>query len=298
MGRRRGKKGAPQSGDTPLVSVGTTVSSLDGFTLEQINQPLTAMEEAFCREFVGCNNATIAYLKATGFVGPRHAARTHAWELTHRAHVRRRIREYESAAAAAAVIDYAAILDHDRQIVEGYRHADQITQYIHQACRYCCGNGHKYQWVDMEEYLTALTTAQEENEAREAMGKRPLNLPTDEGGYGYTANNDPDLFCPKCEGRGIPVAVIADTTKLAGPARVLVKGIKITSHGTEVLMHDVDKAKERLLRSGGILGDDAASVARGAAAGAAAGATAAIAAAKAAEEMTAEEAQRLYLEMA
>lgn len=286
-------------GDTPLIPVGTTASTFTTPpTLQELSVPLTPIEETFCRLFVLYNNATRAYVEATQFEGPRHIARTHAWGMTNKPNVRMRVRQYESTAAAATVIDYAAILEHDRAIVEGYKHADQVTQYIHQCCRYCYGKDHRYQWIDFEEYLGALGKTEELNVRRAEFNQRLLPMPSDVGGYGFSAQAEPNLFCPRCEGRGNQVAVIADTTKLEGPARAIVKGIKVTSTGTEVLFHDIDKAKERLLRAGGILGDDAASVARGAAAGAAAGASAAITAAKRAETMTLDEVQRLYQELA
>lgn len=285
--------------DTPLVPVGTTASApAQGTTLQEWNAPLTPLEETFARLFVSYNNATRAYVEAAAFQGPRHIARTHAWEMSNKPHVRRRVREYESAAAAATVIDYAAILDHDRAVVEGYKYADQVTQYLHQCCRYCHGVGHKYQWADFEEYLDALRRVDEANAQRREFKQRELPMPSDEGQYGFMPTTEPNLFCPRCEGRGTSVAVIADTTALEGPARVIVKGIKMTATGTEVLLHDVDKAKERLLRAGGYLKDDTAgSAARGAAMGAIAGA-AAVAAAGRAGTMTLEEAQRLYLELA
>lgn len=267
-------------------------------TLLEWNKPLTEQEEKFCAKLYHYGNATKAFIEVYNHTGPRRHAWSLSWEVANRPHVRRRMREYESAAAAAAVIDYAAILDHDRQVVEGFKYADQITARYYQCCRYCHGNKHKYQWIDYEEYLAALSKVQQENEVRKAGKQRELPFPSDEGGYGYVPANEPNLFCPQCEGRGIAVDYIADTTKLEGPARVIVKGIKVTSSGTEVVLHDIDKAKERLLRAGGILKDSAADVARGAAAGAAAGATAAIAAAEAAKSMTPEEAQKLYLELA
>jgi phage terminase small subunit len=267
-------------------------------TLQELEIVLTPIEEKFARHYVLCSNATKAFIEATNYIGQRASARVMAWELSNRPHVLKRVREYESAAAAAVVMDYAAILDHDRQIVEGHKHADEITQHIWQCCRYCHGVEHKYQWIDYAEYLAALSAAGDKNEERKArkLGEQPL--PDDLGGYGFMPSNDPNLLCPQCEGRGHAVTVIADTTKLEGPARVIVKGVKVTSSGTEVIFHDIDKAKERLLRAAGMFKDDAASVARGAAAGAAAGATAAIAAAKAAESMTVDQAQRLYLELA
>ncbi len=218
--------------------------------------------------------------------------------MSNRPHVRMRVRQYESVAAAATVIDYAAILEHDREIVEGYKHADEVTQHIHVCCRYCHGNNFKFQWIDFEEYLKALQTTAEENDTRAECKKKSLPMPSDEGGYGYVRNNDPNLFCPHCEGRGTSMTIFADTTKLEGPARAIVKGMKVTANGIEVLMHDVDKAKERLLRAGGYLKDGVGeSAARGAAFGAAA-ATAAIAAADRVSTMTLEESQRLYLDLA
>ena len=259
---------------------------------------LTPLEERFAQLFISYNNATRAYVEAAQFTGPRHIARTHAWEMSNKPHVRARVREYESAAAAATVIDYAAILEHDRAIVEGYRYADQITQHIHQCCRYCHGVDHKYQWIDFEEYLDALARVDDENVKRSEFNQKTLPLPSEVGGYGYSPSVEPNLFCPRCEGRGNAVTVIADTTRLEGPARAIVKGMKVTNSGIEVLLHDVDKAKERLLRAGGILKDDTASAAAKGAAFGAVAASAAIAAAERAKEMTLEEAQRAYLELA
>jgi phage terminase small subunit len=270
----------------------------DGLTLQEWTVKLTPIEENFARLFVLYNNATRAYIEASNSTAKRSVARVMAWEMGHRPHVRKRVQEYYSLAAAATVIDYAAILENDRQIVEGFKHADEITQHIHECCRYCHGTEHRYQWRDFEEYLDALKRVDLENDKRRELGQRELSQPSDSGGYGFDPQAEPNLFCPRCEGRGISVNVIADTTKLQGPARAIVKGIKVTANGAEVVFHDVDKAKERLLRAGGILKDDAASVARGAAAGAAAGATAAIAAAKAADSMTLDEAQRLYQQLA
>jgi phage terminase small subunit len=296
---KRTKKGESARVDgREVVTVGTTANLAPPAALQELDVALTSLEEAFARHYVLTNNATKAYILATQYNGARATARVLAWEVANRPHVLKRVREFESAAAAACVIDVAAILDHDRQVVEGHKHADEITQHIWQCCRYCHGVGFKFQWIDYPEYLTALSEAELKNEERAARKLGSIELPTDEGGYGFLPGNDPNIFCPKCEGRGHAITVIADTTKLEGPARAIVKGLKVTANGTEVLLHDVDKAKERLLRAAGVFKDDAASVARGAAAGAAAGATAAIAAAKAADEMTTEQAQRLYVELA
>ena len=299
MGRPRKTRERTQETGSPLVPVGTTASiPLGTPTLAELAVVPTPLEEKFARLFVLYCNATKAYIEAAQFEGPRHIARTHAWEMSCKPHIRARIREYESVAAAATVIDYAAILEHDRAIVEGFKHADQVTQYIHECCRYCYGKEHKFQWIDFEEYLHALARVEDENTKRLETKQRELPQPSDVGGYGFDPMADPNLFCPRCEGRGNARAVIADTTKLQGPARVIVKGIKVTNTGTEVLFHDVDKAKERLLRAGGVLNNDdtAKAAAKGAAMGVV-GAAAALKAAEAVQAMTLDEAQRLYLSL-
>lgn len=287
----RRKTGGAQS--EALVPVGTTEGVPAPIpTLQALQVVLTPHEEAFAQAFVMCGNATKAFVQATNHVGPRGAARFMAWDMGNRPHVRARVREYEKAAAAATVIDYASILQHDLDIIEGYKHADEIMQHIWQCCRHCYGVDHKYQWRDFEEYTATLQAIVIENLDRE----RPKPLPDDVGGYGYDPGADPSITCPRCEGRGVGVTVLADTTRLEGPARAIVKGLKVKSDGSvEVLLHDIDKAKERLLRAGGMFGDDAASVARAAAGGAAAGAAIA---AKVAENLTEDEVKRLYLELA
>lgn len=294
MTKRKRLPRAPVETSGSIVPVGTP----GAVVLQEYTYALTPIEEKVAKGFVLCNNATKAYIDATNYQGKRTTARVLAWEIVNRPHVLQRIRQYESAAAAATVIDYAAILDHDRQIVEGYKHADEVSWREFVCCRYCYGVEHKYQWRDFEEYLRTLQTANDENTRRADVGKREMPLPKDDGGYGFDVQAEPSLFCPRCEGRGEARDMIADTTKLQGPARAIVKGIKVTNTGTEVLLHDIDKAKERLLRAGGYFESDAAGIAKAAAAGAGAGAAAAIAAAKAVENMSVDEAQKLYLDMA
>lgn len=297
MGRPRKTRERPSDTPNSALVVGTT-ATIDLAPCKTEVVVLTPLEEKFAQLFVAYNNATRAYVEATSYQGSRATARVLAWEMSNKPHVRARVREYESAAAAATVIDYAAILEHDRAIVEGYRYADQVMQHIHQCCRYCHGVDHKYQWIDFEEYLDALTRVDDENVKRSEYNQKPLPLPSEVGGYGYSPSVEPNLFCPRCEGRGNAVTTFADTTRLEGPARAIVKGMKVTSNGIEVLLHDVDKAKDRLLRAGGVLRDDTAqAAAKGAAFGAVA-ASAAIAAAERVKEMTLEEAQRAYLELA
>jgi phage terminase small subunit len=203
------------------------------------------------------------------------------------------VRELTSAAAQAVSIDVQALLEADRAIVEAANHAEMITRHEWHNCRWCNGIDHAHQWIDENEYATALAAWMDVCAATPP-DKRSPPQPTDDGGYGFVSSADPNVQCPRCEGRGVQHTIIADTDKL-GPAAPLYRGMKVTKNGIEVLLHDVDKAKDRLYRATGAYGDDAASVARGAAAGAAAGASAAAALAAKVSTMTADEARKAYL---
>jgi phage terminase small subunit len=264
-------------------------------------QELDARELAFAEHFAQHNNATEAFRHAYKCDGWKRASITQeGWRVSNRPHVVRYVRELMSAAAALAVVDVAALLARDRAIVEAYDlHADEVTQHILECCRHCHGEGHEYQWVDDMEFYAALEAADLVNEERIASKKRPLPLPSDVGGYGFSPSNEPNHKCPKCEGRGVPRVFFADTTKLTGGARRLVKGVKQGANGQlEILMHDVDKAAERLYKAAGAFGDDAASVARGAAQGAAIGAATAQAIAAKVDNMSVEDARKAYLALA
>ena len=284
----------------PKVTAGDEVQRVPRLT-QLAAQELDPRELAFAEHFAQHNNATAAYKHAYPCEGwKRHSITVNGWQISNRPHVIRFVRALMSDAAAGAVVDVQALLAGDRAIVEAYElYADQITQHVLECCRYCHGAEHAYQWVDDMEYYAALEAADLVNEERIASKKRPQPLPTDIGGYGFSPSNEPVVTCPKCEGRGVPRVYFADTTLLQGPARALVKGIKQGANGQlEILMHDVDKAKERLLKAAGAFGDDAASVARGAAQGAAMGAAAAKAIAAKVDAMSSDDARKAYLSMA
>lgn len=237
-------------------------------------------------------NATWAYREAYGKTVKTYHDTQSAYEVMNRAGVQEYIRELRAAAAERASIDVQALLEADRAIVEAADHAANISSYRVSCCRYCYGKNHIYQWRGDDEYSQALCAVLDFNAtAPESKGR---SLPSDEGGYGYDPSLSPAPSCTACDGKGIQEAVFADTSNY-GKAAPLFKGVKIGKNGVEVLLHDVDKAKERLLRAAGAFGDDAASVARGAAAGAAIGASAAAAVASKAKDMSADELRKAYL---
>lgn len=254
-------------------------------------------EIEFARLFATQHNASQAYRESHDTSGMSRAAlQQAAWRLAGAPRIVNAVRALNSEAARAVGVDVSSLLASDRELVEAFdKYAHELMQHVIECCRYCNGIGHAWQWIDLDEFLAALDQAEADNDERRKKQQRIKPLPDDRGGYGYKRSNDPSPACPKCEGRGHAATYFADTTKLSGPAARLFKGIKHTANGFEMLLHDVDKARDRLMRAAGAYGDDAASVARGAAAGAAAGAGLAGALAKRIENMSEDEARKAYL---
>lgn len=266
--------------------------------------PCNDREEAYARAFVMFRNKGRAYREAFGLTldTASHMHYGKAVEMSRRPCVIARVREIESAAAVANHLDVAALMQADMEIVQAARYADHLSEHVHYNCRHCWGSGFKYQWRDDEEYMVAVAKAMDDAATRASaqrdrkMAESPAAMPSDDGGYGFDGKRDPHPDCPQCLGHGTERTILHDTRFLSGPAAALYRGVKTTAAGTELLLHDVDKAKERLYKAAGAFGDSAAAVARGAAAGAAAGS--AIAAAERMQSMTAENAARLYLQVA
>jgi phage terminase small subunit len=269
-----------------------------GKLAERAALALDERELAFALDFCETRNASASYMRTHITQGMTPTAiRTAAYRCAIRPSVQRYVQELKLEAARAAVVEVSELLAYDLALVQAFEtHGNEIAQHVLECCRYCHGSEHRWQWVDLNEYLKALDTAEADNDARRERKQNTKALPTDDGGYGFMRTRDPHVECPQCEGRGVPQVYFADTSKLVGPAALLVKGVKQGANGQlEVLLHDVDKAKERLLKAAGAFGDDAASVARGAAAGAAAGVAAAHQLAHRIDTMTEDEARKAYL---
>lgn len=264
-------------------------------------RPCTPIERAAAEHFVLHGVQAEAWRVATGNTHERACQRhwSKSCEMFAQPWVREYVAQLRADRMAQHVIDAEAIIASDLAIIAAAEHAPLLSRVVYHNCRYCFGIGHAYQWADELEFCNALVAAEDVNEERRERKQRALALPSDAGGYGFDPALDPNVLCPRCEGQGVRSTIIGDTRNL-GPAAALFAGIKETRNGIEVQTHDVGKAKERVLRFCGALGDDAASVARGAAAGAAAGASAgvvaqALAAARAAREMTGDQVTQLYL---
>jgi len=124
---------------------------------------------------------------------------------------------------------------------------NDLVQLRRGCCRFCHGADHCYQWIDAGEF--------EEAAAASAKARTPVASPSDAGGYGYRAGTTAHPNCPRCGGRGVAEVFAADTRTLKGDAALLYAGVKETSGGIEIRMHDQAKALENVARHLGLFKD-------------------------------------------
>jgi phage terminase small subunit len=124
----------------------------------------------------------------------------------------------------------------------------KLIEYRREACRYCYGLNHAYQWIDEAEYI----------EYAMHHGDMDANDPgfrDSSGGYGFNPTITPHAKCPKCFGRGTGEVAPHDTRNLDEESALLYAGVKVTKDGLEIKMHDQLKALENVARHLGMFTD-------------------------------------------
>lgn len=115
---------------------------------------------------------------------------------------------------------------------------NELIEYRRGCCRYCYGEGHRYQETQGERDRRL---AQWERDRQAAAGK-PIEASfiafDDLGGIGFDRRRDPFPTCTECCGEGDGEAKIKDTRHLSSDAMRLYAGVKVTKEGIEVKMHD------------------------------------------------------------
>lgn len=151
----------------------------------------------------------------------------HACRLANKPDVAARIVELMREAMSSTIMTVRELAQHYADIAT----ADpaELSRLHVINCRYCHGCEHKYQWVDVQEWMTECALALDQK-------REP---PDCDGGFGFRKGAEPVDTCGHCLGDGIPQAVFTDTLKLSPKARRLFKGVKVTAKGEiEVLQHD------------------------------------------------------------
>lgn len=203
--------------------------------------------ELFCREYLVDKSKKYAAIRA-GY-SPR-SAHNLADRLMRRKDVRKRIDELS--AAHLKRLDLSA---HD--VVRRYAsialaNPNELTAIVRGACRYCYGEGHRYQHRTEDEFNTRMESWAMLPESKRAV----IQPPSDEGGFGFSPKRDPHPECPMCDGDGAARTRIGDTTKLSPEAAMLFAGVKETQHGIEIKMHDQMAALDSLAKHLGVFEKD------------------------------------------
>lgn len=214
------------------------------------DKTLTPSQEAFAQACVRLTNQQAAYRVAYE-VGPNTKWTTVSSEASRLAalpHVAKRIKQLQQEAAEATAIPSAAQRIQELREIES-ADPNEIIGLRWVNCRHCRGIDHGYQWRDDMEYAAACDAARAAKKA----------MPDMSGGFDYNGTLDPVSDCTVCWGVGEQRPIVADTTKLKGPAARLYKGVKIKGNGDiEVLLHDQLKARDMLNRIQGIYKDNTA----------------------------------------
>lgn len=221
---------------------------------------LSPKREAFAQHYAAHGNATAAFRAAFDAAGLKaRSARELGYRTAHEPAVRARVRELLALAAEGATISARARMMRLQLITEA--DPGELVSVVAEACRWCHGKGHAYQWVDLAEYLQALSAAAANNENRVAKGQRARPMPSDEGGYGFDAQAEPHEDCPRCKGEGSQRLRVTPTDHLSASGRALLKGVRQKATGEiEVMFHDQLAASDQLNCMQGVYVDKSVSV--------------------------------------
>lgn len=188
---------------------------------------LDARQAKFIDLWLVTQNATQAYLDA-GFecTNPNSAAsaasrllrrvKEHPYTLAKRAELFAKTEEIQN-----RVIDrvYGAAMSDPRELAE----------VIYRCCRYCWGEGFKYQMTPHQMEQRKERHKQEAALAKIEKRTAPKFDPL--GGIGYDQTRDPNPDCPECNGVGTRVEIIKDTRYLSPGAVGLYGGFKVNKDG-------------------------------------------------------------------
>jgi len=212
---------------------------------------LTAKQEAFCRARAdpACRSDMEAYRKA---YNAENVADATAYVLASRVlakdSIRLRIKELVAEQVKELYVDAEFVLR--EWVTIALADPTELMETRHDACRYCWGEGHAYQWRDEAEYCAAVAEILDRNNAKaQRKGSAPEEpLPTFDGGVGFKKSRGPHPDCPKCEGVGELFVYLADMRKVSPAGRKLFAGVKQTANGIEIKTRDQTAALESIAR--------------------------------------------------
>ncbi|NIG76771.1 terminase small subunit [Klebsiella sp. Ap-873] len=196
---------------------------------------LSDQQMLFAQHVVDGKTRVDAY-RLAGYLGEGATAYSNASRLLRNARVSRYVHHLRNERQKRYAVELDDVIAQLTAIINA--DPNEIAQYRRVNCRYCWGDGHKYQWRDFDEQLTAEKVAEKDN-------KPPPDL---SGGIGFVDNFDPNPECPRCNGEGKGEAFFADTRDVEGDARYLLQGVKLGKFGIEINTADKDAARRELAK--------------------------------------------------
>lgn len=219
-------------------------------TEQSSDLPLSASEERFAEEYLIDLNGTHAYMRVFPGVNAK-SARTLGARMLAKVGVAQKVAVLKQERSGRLQLESDQVL----RVVSDIYFCDtrELVGYWVGSCRYCWGQGHRFQRTDGE--LDHDRDAHEEKQDANADGKaaRAFN---EKGGGGFQAGRKPNPGCPSCAGAGQGRAVINDTRTLSAAARALYAGVKEGKDGVEVKIHDKLTAGDKLFRHMGLYEKD------------------------------------------
>lgn len=225
-------------------------------TRETKERPLSPQMLAFAEAWIEHGVGLTAYRQAY----PRSkindgGASGEAARLLADPRVIKRVQELRLPATQMAQMNAAEWLEWNIDIATA--DVNELIQSRRICCRYCHGEGHRYQWKDMAEFGEAVASAIEREKIRARSDKagdgQPIPLPESDGGFGFRFNAVPDPDCPQCLGEGEEDIFLADTRFLSRKAKRLYAGVERTRNGVKVLTRSQDAALVNIGKYLGVL---------------------------------------------
>jgi hypothetical protein len=171
-----------------------------------------------------------------------------ASELARHGEVLGRVEELQAIAAKANEVGVTEVLAGYLDVLR----ADprKLIAYHRGACRYCYGDGHRYQH----------TPAEFEREQAEHAVKQLIDPLLGEfdpkGGIGFDPRKPPHQECPECHGDGEGRPIVGDTRGFSREELALYAGVKVKKDGIEVVMADRMAALAQVARHVGFFEKD------------------------------------------
>lgn len=211
---------------------------------------LTPNEDRFVLEYLIDLNATQAYLRVFPKVTVKSAS-VLAARLLGKVRVSEKVEKLKKERLDRLSIDGDKVVE--EAYLVGMADMRELVEYRYTCCRYCYGEGFKFQRSqgERDRDFDKHEAAQDEREFKaDLVGKAYTRKEFDEkGGTGYLAHKPPNPECIECGGVGVGGVRINDTSKLSRGAVALYAGVKEGKDGIEIKAHGKLDGLEKMFKN-------------------------------------------------